>query len=233
VDARHRAAASLAIGKSTIGWEGDALVVRIDERTTPLGRPLRGTVRLHPEGLSGLEYAIDSERRHLWWPVAPLSRIEVNMNEPSVRFSGHGYHDANAGDVPLEATFRHWTWSRARQGQSALLTYDATTLDGAHSELAFALHHDGAVEPIDGAAHAPIGRSNWGLDRHVRVDQGFPARIVRSLEDGPFYSRALVETRLRGERVVAMHEVLAARRLKAWWVQHCIGYRMRRERFAF
>lgn len=220
---------ALTIGASRIGWEGDALVVDIDERTTPFTRrrPLRGRVRVHPEALSGLELTIDDEGEHTWWPVAPLARVEVELSEPRVRFSGHGYHDANAGDVPLEASFETWSWSRARASRGALLTYDVTCRSGAERSLAFAVGSDGASTPLERSWRAPLGRSIWHLDRHARVDEGASARVARTLEDGPFYARALVETRLGGERVVAMHEQLAAHRLRERWVRFCTGYKMR------
>ena len=39
---------SLRIGPSVMAWEGDALVVRIDEVTAPWPSRIRGVVRLHP-----------------------------------------------------------------------------------------------------------------------------------------------------------------------------------------
>lgn len=227
----ERAAESLVIGRSRIGWEGDRLVVDIDEQTTPFFRrqPLRGRIVVHPEARSGLEIDIDERGQHRWWPVAPLARIEVDLKVPGVRFSGHGYHDANAGDVPLEATFETWNWSRARtpSGDAALLTYDVTCSSGAEPHLAFQVKKDGTVEHLERSWRAPLGRSLWQLARHARVDEGAAARVVRSLEDGPFYARALVETRVFGHPVVAMHEQLAAHRLRQRWVRFCTGYKMR------
>jgi carotenoid 1,2-hydratase len=231
VSPEDRSASRLTIGSSAIGWEGDRLVVDIDERTTPFTKrqPLKGRIVVHPEAHSGLELDIDERGQHRWWPVAPLARIEVDLPVPGVRFSGHGYHDANAGDVPLEATFETWNWSRARSpaGDAALLTYDVTCASGAEPWLAFQVKKDSTVEHFERSWRAPLGRSLWQLERHARVDEGASAHVVRSLEDGPFYARALVRTRVGGHHVVAMHEQLAAHRLRLRWVRFCTAYKMR------
>jgi carotenoid 1,2-hydratase len=226
-----RTASRLTIGKSSVSWVGDQLVVDIDERTTPLGRPVRGKIIVHPEAHTGLELSLDDQDQHRWWPIAPLARMEVDFSEPGARFSGHGYYDANAGDLPLESTFEHWSWSRARLDDGALLTYDVTPSQGSKSSLAFKISARGEIEKLDHLVQVPLPRTRWGLDREARIEQtenASPVRVLRSLEDGPFYSRALVETHVDGERVVAMHETLAAHRLRRGIVRILTEFRMRR-----
>jgi carotenoid 1,2-hydratase len=222
-----RTATSVTIGASTMAWQGDRLVVDIDERATPFGRPVRGRVVVHPQAHAGLELAIDERGEHLWWPVAPLARIEVDLKDPAVRFEGHGYHDANAGQVALDRTFESWSWSRARTEDGALLTYDVSCSSGVERSLAFNVSPRGHVEHLELPWRAPLKSTVWGLERHARGDAGEAARVVRSLEDGPFYARALIETRLAGRPVVAMHEALAAHRLRRPWVRLLTGARMR------
>jgi carotenoid 1,2-hydratase len=229
VTAAQRAPSSLTIGKSTMRWDDGHLRVDLDERTTPLGRPLRGTILLHPEAQPGHELAIDGRALHRWWPVAPLARLEVDLPVPGVRFTGHGYHDANAGEVPLEASFEHWTWSRARSEGRALLTYDVAETSGETRALAFEVSPRGDVAHVPSTWRSSLPRTTWGLDRDARADHGHEARVVRALEDGPFYARALVETRLGGRQVVAMHEALAADRLRRAWVRFFTRFRMRTE----
>jgi carotenoid 1,2-hydratase len=223
----------LTIGHSTMRWDGDRLVIDLDERTTPapiynpFRRPVRGRVVVHPEAMPGLELAIDAQGAHRWWPVAPLARIEVDLREPAVKFSGHGYHDANTGDAPLESSFDTWGWSRARADDVACLTYDVRCASGAELNHAFTVDARGSVRPLERTWRTPLARSSWGLARHARVDLGEGARIERSLEDGPFYTRSLVGTRLMGQPVLAVHETLAAHRLRRRWVRFCTTYRMR------
>ena len=223
-----RARDGVVIGQSSMRWQGDRLRVDVNERTTPFARPVRGTVHLYPELYSGLALQIDGRGEHRWWPVAPLARIEVDLHEPGVHFTGHGYYDANAGVVPLEAAFETWSWSRARAADVAYLTYDVSTSAAERMSLAFKISARGDVSDLSPMWSAPMRRSYWGLPRQARVDHGQPCHIVRSLEDGPFYSRALVATRIDGRRVLAMHESLAAHRLRRRWVRRLVKYRMRR-----
>ena len=54
-----------------------------------------------------------------------------------------------------------------------------------------------------------------------------PPRL-RSLEDGPFYARSLIESTLLGERVHGVHESLSLDRFAAPWVQALLPFRMPR-----
>ena len=222
-----RTASSLAIGTSSMRWEGEKLVVEIDERTSPIPRRLRGRVVIHPEVQPAVELAIDADGEHRWWPVAPVARIEADFAEPRIAFRGHGYHDANAGSRPIDAAFERWSWSRARFEDSALLTYDVVPASGEERALALRIRKDGVVEDLERTWRTPLATTGWRLPRRIRVDEGSQARVVRSLEDGPFYARALVETRLGGQQVVAVHEELAAHRLRTPLVRLLTRARMR------
>ncbi|MFO0736471.1 MAG: carotenoid 1,2-hydratase [Labilithrix sp.] len=226
VRAEARTTEGVAIGASVMRWDGDRLVVDIDERT-PLGRRVRGKVVLTPETQSELELTLDPRSEHRWWPVAPRARIEVDMPELGVRFAGHGYHDANAGDVSLDASFRSWSWARGRAQDASLITYDVTLTDSSHKSLALAIPSRGEVTHLASIEAVSLGRTRWGLARVVRAEPGGTARVVRSLEDGPFYARALVETRLEGRPITVVHETLAADRLRRRWVRFCTSFRMR------
>jgi carotenoid 1,2-hydratase len=219
----------LALGRSAIYWQGDRLIIDVDERTTSvfsMRRRLRGRIVFYPEVLSGLELAIDAQGLHRWWPLAPLGRLEAKFAEPDVRFSAPAYCDANAGDVALDESFSTWSWSRARGRDAAYLTYDVQALEGDAPSHALRVSKHGPVTEID-TTISQLGRSRWGLERMARADRGATPQIVRSFEDGPFYTRASIRTRLGGETVRAMHETLAAHRLRRGWVRFCTGYRMR------
>lgn len=225
-----REARGVSIGRSSMRWEGDALIVEIDERTSPLGRRLRGTVTFHPSSSGGAGICLDDDGRHTWWPIAPAGRLEVALEEPAVRFTGHGYHDANAGDVALESSFSRWTWSRARvDDHRSVITYDVTERSGAERSLglSFDARRPGPLA-VPGLAAAPLSKTGWRLDREARTERAFAPRVVRELEDTPFYSRALVATRHDGKPVVAMHETLSVDRFAQRWVQFLLGFRMGR-----
>jgi carotenoid 1,2-hydratase len=226
-----RAPDGIQIGRSSLRWVGDRLQADLDERTTPLGHPFRraikGRVTFVPEALTGRELVIDRDERHLWWPVSPVGRIEVDLPSLGLRFRGHGYHDANAGETSLADGFEHWSWSRARTSQGAALTYDAIDRSGTKTSHAFRVRAgSGNIEPIESTGLVARARSAWGLPRGVRVDAGASVHTIRTLEDGPFYDRELIETRVDGEPVTAMYEALSGRRLRAGWVRFLTGYRM-------
>jgi carotenoid 1,2-hydratase len=52
--------------------------------------------------------------------------------------------------------------------------------------------------------------------------------VLRSLEDGPFYTRSLVESRWYGRTVVAVHESLDLDRFVRPAVQAMLPFRMPR-----
>ena len=221
VGASDRTASRVAIGPSSMAWENDALVVRVDEKKAPFGGALRGTIRLRPEASGTTPIALHAA--HTWWPVAPVSRIEVDLD--GIRFAGHGYHDANAGDAPLETAFSHWTWSRARlRNGSAFVAYDSVGVGGVRAR-AFSFDRRGARTEVDGIPSHRLPRTRWGLHRSAR---GPRARLVRALEDTPFYARSLVRSRLFGDDVTMMHETLSCERLAARWVRFLLPFRTRR-----
>ena len=223
-----RAASSLSIGQSAMRWEGDRLVVDVDERSAPLGRAVKGRVTLHPEAPTKATLSLASAGDHRWWPIAPLARIEVDFGAPGVRFKGHGYCDANAGSSPLHTAFETWNWSRTRTPDGAVITYDLVDAAATKSTHAFRISRRGEIDPLDATWERPLDRTLWRLQPSARVDKGHDVRRIRSLEDGPFYARSLVETRLAGHSVVAVHESLAAHRLRAPWVRALSKLRMRR-----
>jgi len=219
----------LTIGPSSLAWDGDALTVRIDEVTAPFPSRLRGIVRLLPAGLGDRSFALDAEGRHLWSPVAPCARVEVALEHPSLRWSGPGYFDTNAGSSPLEDAFGRWDWSRAPLRRGAAVLYDVTRRDG--STLSVALHADpsGQVRDLEPPPKQALPRTRWGVDRATRADIAeHKATVLRTLEDAPFYARSIVSSRVLGEAVTAMHESLALDRFRAGWVQALLPFRMPR-----
>jgi carotenoid 1,2-hydratase len=218
---------SLSIGASHLRWDGGRLVLELSERTSPLPGSIVGRVTVHVEASTTDEVSLDREGLHRWWPAAPVARLEVELRAPALRFSGHGYFDGNAGAVPLESTFENWGWSRARVGGGALITYDVQPSNGPAESLALRIARDGSLVALPKTVAVELPRTAWRLERTARVDPGGRAALVRSLEDGPFYARSLISTELDGERVLAMHETLAAHRLARRWVRFCTKYRMR------
>jgi carotenoid 1,2-hydratase len=224
----RRSADAFELGGSRIAWEGDQLVIRVHERSAGLGLPLRGTVRLRPRGCFASPLALDRYARHHWWAVAPRAEIEVEMEEPGLRFRGSGYHDTNFGREPLERGFSSWDWSRAELSEGTGVLYDARPRHGERSEHGLLFRDDGRVEPLPAPQHHTLPRTRWGLERMIRADAGEPPRVARTLEDAPFYARTLVQTSLAGQRVAAVHESVSLDRFVHPVVQLMLPFRIRR-----
>ncbi|MEM1344720.1 MAG: carotenoid 1,2-hydratase [Pseudomonadota bacterium] len=222
-----RDATSFGVGPSRLDWEGDALRITIDEIAVPHLRPVRGTIRLHPEALTDYEAVLDSAGHHCWRPFAPLSRVEVALEAPGLNWSGHGYFDANMGTRPLDEDFRHWNWSRSRLGDSARIFYEAERRDGTDLALDLRAGVDGTVEVSDETPpKAALPGTLWRVARETRSEAD--ARILRRMEDAPFYSRAMLETRLDGQVAETVHESLDLDRFASRWVKALLPWRMPR-----
>ena len=224
-----RSADELVLGPSCVRWEGGALIVDLDERDAPLGRRVAGRVRLFPEERAGDAVILDVAGRHRWLPIAPTGRAEIELTHPAVRFRGAAYLDANTGDEGLEEAFTGWTWSRASTRGRAAVTYDVERRDGSRLLVTRSFApggerlHDFPVVAVEAAP------TRWRMRRVVHGEPGARPRIVRTLEDTPFYARSLVETSYFGERAVGTHEALSLDRFRSRVVQLMLPYRMRRE----
>jgi carotenoid 1,2-hydratase len=230
--ARHveRSRQHLRIGPSHVHWDGRQLDVRIDERTSPLPRPVRGLVTLRPLALSDFVTALDARGAHRWGPIAPRARVEVALDEPALAWRGHAYFDSNEGDEPVTEAFTGWDWLRAPLADgSTAVVYDVRESRGRGERLiARRFAPDGTVHAFDPGERLALPRTRWRVARHLRSER--PGIVRRSLEDTPFYARSLVECRLLGEPVHAVHESLDVRRLAHPVVQAMLPVRMPRQR---
>ncbi|MCC5868728.1 MAG: carotenoid 1,2-hydratase [Gammaproteobacteria bacterium] len=219
----------LVIGPSELHWDGNQLRIRFDEITMPVPSRLRGEIRVTPTALTGQVFALDAPGRHHWSPFAPGAHVEVRLEQPQLFWQGHGYFDGNFGDEPLEQGFTDWDWSRARlpDGSTAVL-YEARARAVADERL-LALHFgaDGRVQNFAPPKMVRLPRSGWRVARATRAQEG-NARVLRTLEDTPFYARSLLNTTLLGHEVTAMHESLSLTRFSQPIVQCMLPFRMPR-----
>jgi carotenoid 1,2-hydratase len=68
------------------------------------------------------------------------------------------------------------------------------------------------------------------MRRHVRSDDASP-RLLKTLEDAPFYSRSLVSTTILGTPTFGLHESLSLDRLANPLVRAMLPFRMPRRRW--
>ncbi len=227
-NAVRRGESEFAIGPSCVDWDGEALTFHIDEITAPLPSRLQGTVRVYPSALTDETFALDAAGRHRWRPIAPCSRVQVDLQKPAMRWLGDGYFDINDGDVPLENDFKSWEWSRAGTRKGTIVAYDTTTPGRNGASLALRFDRAGVTTRLEPLPRAKLPSSVWRVGRTAPSDAEYPATVRRTLEDAPFYARSHLSTKLLGETVDMMHESLSLDRFRMPIVQAMLPFRMPR-----
>jgi carotenoid 1,2-hydratase len=216
----------LQIGPSRLDWDGKTLTIHINEVTVPFPGRLRGTVRVVPTALTTQPFELNEDGRHMWWPIAPRARVQVALDEPHLRWQGDGYLDMNSGDAPVENGFTDWQWARGALHDGAAIVYEAQRCDGTAFNLAMRFDDNGGMHPFTPPEHVPLRRTGWRVDRRLRSETD--ARVIRTLEDAPFYARSVVAAQLCGEPVMMMHESLSLNRFRMPLVQAMLPFRMPR-----
>jgi carotenoid 1,2-hydratase len=225
VSSLRRDASELRIGPSALRWDGNALEISLDEIAVPWPARVRGHLRIEPRILTGESFALDAAGQHRWQPIAPRSRVTLALDAPSLAWSGEGYLDSNWGQAPLEDAFRSWHWSRSALPEGgSLIRYDLHRLDGSPHQLNLQVASDGSIHSVAPRAVRSLPDTFWGLQRRARGE----ARLLQTLEDGPFYARSLLTTRHQGQDLRTLHESLSLQRFRARWVQALLPFRMPR-----
>ena len=223
-----RTSTEFVIGPSSVAWNGEALTFRINEITNPFPSRLQGIVRVYPSALTQESFALDPAGRHRWRPIAPCSRVQVDLRQPAMRWLGDGYFDINHGDGPLEQDFSGWQWSRAATRSGTVVAYDASTCGRDETSLSLRFDRTGAVEHVDPLPLTRLSSTGWRIGRTARSDVGAPASVTRTLEDAPFYARSQLSAQLYGEPADVMHESLSLDRFRMPVVQAMLPFRMPR-----
>jgi len=224
----------MEIGPSSMSWDGDTLVIDVDEMTTPHPGKLQGQIRLKPTGVTNIEVPLKNDGSHVWRPFAPTARIDVDLNRKGWQWSGHGYFDANFGTAALEDDFSYWTWSRmpVRGGSAAF--YDAERRDGSSLAVALKFAENGEVEPMVSPPRQRVSRSLWAVRRETRSDEGSNPRQIKAMLDAPFYTRSVVRTTIHGEETDGVHEALDLNRFASPLLKPMLAVRVpRRKNWTF
>jgi carotenoid 1,2-hydratase len=224
----ERSADHIAIGPSAMSWDGETLTICVDEVTVPLPSRIRGTVRLKPAEISDYVFELDESGQHCWRPIAPCARIEVQLDSPSLSWSGSAYADSNWGHAPLESGFSQWDWSRAKLGDDTAILYDVVRRDGQALSLALRYAPTGEIVEFEPPQPVSLTRTLWRMPRRTRTEEPARTRIIRTLEDSPFYARSALSSVLLGQPVTAIHESLSLDRFSRLWVQALLPFRMPR-----
>jgi carotenoid 1,2-hydratase len=155
--ARHcqRDAQNFVIGPSRLHWDGQRLMVDIDEVGMPIPHRVRGRITLEPTRLFQFSTPLEASARHRWGPIAPQARVQVELTQPRMSWQGHAYLDSNEGDEPIERGFGHWDWSRGQlsDGSTAVI-YDIEPDDPSGHVLA--LRSQGPVQVLQQLEDTPF-----------------------------------------------------------------------------
>jgi carotenoid 1,2-hydratase len=231
----HRDKTNFVVGPSAMHWDGNALVLEVDEISAPLPYRLKGRIRLSPTAITDTAFQLDPHARHRWWAVAPVARIEVAFDKPDCKWTGHGYFDTNMGSEPLEAGFTEWDWSRADLDDGAAVLYDSIDKADGRSSIGVRFDKSGKATQFEPPERRTLSSSLWRIRRFVQAEDGAanvpPAEVTRTLEDTPFYARSELETHLLGQRVPAVHESLDLKRFDHWTTRLMLPFRMPRNVF--
>ncbi len=217
---------TFAIGPSVMRFDGQDFIIDIDEKAFPLIAPVRGQVRISPSLMPARSFALDDASRHVWQPIAPMGRIEVSMQSPALSWQGHGYVDHNRGLEPIENGFGAWEWSRSDGRNRSLILFDTQPRAGAARQLSLSFLKDGRIEPFAAPARQNMPRAFWGMPRQTRSEH--KPKLLRTLEDAPFYTRNMISSHLDGEEMMGVHESLSLDRFNSPIVQRMLPFRMPR-----
>jgi carotenoid 1,2-hydratase len=225
----HRSAHHYQIGPSSLNWNGHELVIDIDEINVPWPKRVRGRVTVRPESLCRFVTALDNEGRHRWGPIAPCSRVQVDMDSPGLSWHGHAYMDSNEGDEPVEQGFWDWDWARAEMANGdTSVVYDVRPKKGPGRVVSQRFSPDGGHTAFEPPPRHQLPASAWRIQRAMCSEAQAAPQIISTLEDTPFYARSLLTTRLLGEDLTAVHETLDIPRLVSWPVRLMLPWKMPR-----
>jgi carotenoid 1,2-hydratase len=218
------------VGRNIIERTPEHIAIHVSESSLTGARPISGRIVVHPSDMTERTYNLDAAERHRWHPVAPVGAIEVVLEDPAVKFVGSAYHDANNGDEPIEAALKHWNWSRLDASGDTVVLYDGVRSDASPFSLALRFMRDGRVDSFEPPPERKLPPTfGWLCPRAIRSGDEHAGRVVRTLENAPFYSRSLVETSLFGAPVTGVHESLVLDRFTTRWMQWMLPYRIKRE----
>ncbi len=228
----YRKSSLLQIGTSHLRWEDECLIIDLDELAMPIPSRIRGQVRITVPAMVGQVYSLDESNNHEWHPIAPIATAEVKLENPSINWSGQAYIDSNSGDAPLEDVFSAWNWSRSVETHRTRVYYDIVPRNGPPVTLSLQFDETGHVAPIAPAPGVPLPKTSiWRIPRATRSETPSDARIIKTLEDTPFYSRSIIESRIDNTIVPAIHESLDLDRFNSPVVQLMLPFRMPRSCF--
>lgn len=226
---RSRGRYAYRVGRSLISSNGAELTFDIHERGMPLPRAVQGRVKVTMPYCNQRTFSLTQSGKHTWRPICLSARVEVEFDKPGLSWSGHGYVDMNEGAEPLEKGFQYWDWARIPMPDGKTqIRYVTDPRGEPPRSLGLEWTQSGEVKEIDlePAVDLP-DTSVWRISRRAGVVNGVEPKILKTLEDTPFYSRSLV-TYPGLNAPPAVHESVSGDRLSNGIVKCLLPFRMPR-----
>jgi len=217
---------SLHIGNSRLCYQPDGSVdFFVRARGAPFGSLTKAALTLRPDGPGLPHQALVPGLSHRWAPVVPRARATLRLPLLGEVLEGVGYHDSNAGDVPLGTDLPGWNWARVHTQAATYVHYQLADAQ------ALVLSATEAEAHLDRqpASPGPAVRTGWGLSVPSALQAG-PVRLVapRLLESSPFYAR--LEASHQDDH--ALGEVADFRRFRSPLIRWMAHFRTRLEQSA-
>lgn len=217
------------LANSQIEQIGNQLIFDINETSVPIPGALKGRVTVTMPYCHNETYDLSKAGGHTWRPICPTSRVNVEFDKPGLSWSGHGYVDMNLGDGPIEQAFDYWDWSRQPlENGGTRIRYVTNPAGEDQAEIGIEFHPDGTTRRVELEAGCPLPSTPiWRIKRRSGLFEGEAPKIVKTLEDTPFYSRSLMSYPSAPDRF-AVHESLSGPRLAHPVVKCLLPFRMPR-----
>jgi carotenoid 1,2-hydratase len=178
---------SLRIGNSRLHYHPDGTVdFFVRARCAPFGPVTKVGLTLRPEAPGLPPQTLVEGLSHRWTPLVPRAQATLRLPLLGEVLEGVGYHDCNAGEVPLGTDLPGWTWARVHAPDATHVHYQlpaaqALSLSATPRQARLVRMHQ---------TPAPGVRTGWGLLVPSSLQAG-PVRLPapRLLESSPFYAR--------------------------------------------
>jgi carotenoid 1,2-hydratase len=177
----------LRIGHSRLRYLEDGTVeCFVRARAAPFGGTTKAFLSLRPEGPGLEEGPLLKGLSHTWGAVALRARATLRLPVLGTLLEGSGYHDTNAGEVPLGTDLPRWSWARAHGPDATHVLYG---LPSGERLLATGTASSATLQRLQ-AESPPSRLTGWGLRVPRALGDGTVALSEpRLLESSPFYAR--------------------------------------------
>ncbi|MHA7901277.1 MAG: carotenoid 1,2-hydratase [Henriciella sp.] len=224
-----RARQTYQTGKSSVSFDGDQLIIDVDEICAPLPRRLRGQVKVNLPYRMQDAFQLDHNARHFWSPACPHAEVYAEFEKPGLSWRGHGYVDSNYGLEPIQKGFDYWDWSRTPlKSGDTMIRYVTDPAKAPQRDLHLLIDRQGQTREVSGDPSLDLSPTGiWRIKRRAGSLGQHRPRIHQTLEDTPFYSRSILKYE-GGVSGLATHETFSGKRLRSPIVKALLPFRMPR-----